>query len=211
MIHPITQNVIDIFTFFRDFVGIHYYITETGNHDYLIDERLASLGFDRLDSFRDRRWLVGDVVWSDFYPVSCILHFPFPLHLLYHPQDALSRSSSTFRVHDCFVTSINYPRLTGEYGRTDGDNNDNDKRINNTPTYSGTRLWTILMLARCNNRDESAWSGIRLWIRDAKCTSRSRIIFRDLLTPNKREFCISSIYLYLKNIEMRASMEHVSS
>jgi len=133
-------------------------IWETGNHDYLIDERLAYLGFDRLDSFRDRRWLVGDVVWphrSDFYPVSCILHFPFPLHLLYHPQDALSRSNSTFRVHDCFVMSINYPRLTGEYGRTDGDNNDNDKRINNTPTYSRMRLWTILILARCNNRDES--------------------------------------------------------
>jgi len=44
------QNVIHISTIFRDFfVDIHYYIAETGNHDYLIDERLASLGFDRLD------------------------------------------------------------------------------------------------------------------------------------------------------------------
>lgn len=53
--------------------------------------------------------------------------------------------------------SINYPRLTGEYGRTDGDNNDNDKRVNNTPTYSATRLQTILMMDRCNCRDESRY------------------------------------------------------
>jgi len=52
MIHLITQNVIDIFTFFRDFVGIYYYITETGS--WLLDWRTSGkLG---LRSFRFVPW-----------------------------------------------------------------------------------------------------------------------------------------------------------
>lgn len=78
--------------------------------------------------------------------LSCVLHeisFPPPLSLsLSYPLFKVSFLSSfpTFREHDCFAASINYPRLTGEYGRQTGDNNGDDKRVNNTPTYPGNTV-----------------------------------------------------------------------
>lgn len=198
-------------------------IAETGNHDCLIDERLTSSGFARLDSFRDRRWLVGDVVRLSKRFLSRAQH---PIRPHFHPHllfprspllvsstGDLSRSRSTFRVRDCFVISINYPRLTGEYGRTDGDNNDNDKRVNNTATYSGTRSRTILMMdtgvtVATNPRRGLAFD-CEFGTRSAHPVHKSPSGI-NWHVPDKREFCASPI-IYLRSVEISASACFVSA
>lgn len=156
--YPVTRNAVVIFAVSAVASSRAVTVSRKRNRDYLIDERLTSSGFGRLDSFRDRRWSAGDAVW----PIEAI-SIPYPASRVPFPSSSLA--ASTGGRSFLLALDISSARLFRHVDklsevnrwvrRTDGDNNDNDKRVNNTPTYSATRLWTILMMDRCNRCDES--------------------------------------------------------